>query len=336
LTDELPAQRERGNKRVAAKLALAVLVFFAITSVVLLSASFFPSINDFSVSSVSILLSILLLIPLYVWVRTRRNVKEFSQQTDTKDKDLVLFRIFLLFTLAMIVRLPSVLAFSMPYEKTPLIFLLILAIVYVEEANLSAFGFKTKEMGKSLLHGLMVFVLLGVLVTTTFYYLLYLLTQQIPIESTSVVPVLLTLPFMTLCVGISEEGFFRGYVQTHLERIGTLKQAILAQAMLFGAWHFVWHLSPLDFVGMGQHVAETFFIGLLFGYFYSKSKNLVPLILAHGLLDSVPYGLITNHSAEVLITSLPIPNQILLYTLPYAFAGLAAFLFTKRFVSEIS
>jgi membrane protease YdiL (CAAX protease family) len=141
---------------------------------------------------------------------------------------------------------------------------------------------------------------------------------------------------MTLCVGISEEGFFRGYVQTHLERIGTLKQAILAQAMLFGAWHFVWHLSPLDFVGMGQHVAETFFIGLLFGYFYSKSKNLVPLILAHGLLDSVPYGLITNHNAEVLITSLPIPNQILLYTLPYAIAGLATFLFTRRFVSKIS
>jgi membrane protease YdiL (CAAX protease family) len=42
------------------------------------------------------------------------------------------------------------------------------------------------------------------------------------------------------------------------------------------------------------HVLSTFLFGLIFGYFYHASKTLIPLILAHGLVDSIPYGLITN------------------------------------------
>jgi membrane protease YdiL (CAAX protease family) len=129
-------------------------------------------------------------------------------------------------------------------------------------------------------------------------------------------------------VGISEEGLFRGYVQTHLEKFH-MSGAILAQAALFGIWHFVWNLSPLDPLGMVRYVGFTFFIGLLFGYFYSKSRNLVPLILAHGLWNSVPSGIVTS------VAALEASIQTLIWILPYLVSAALTFLFIKRFVREI-
>jgi hypothetical protein len=35
---------------------------------------------------------------------------------------------------------------------------------------------------------------------------------------------------------------------------------------------------------------------LIFGYFYHISELLTPLILAHGLIDSVPYGLVASQT----------------------------------------
>jgi membrane protease YdiL (CAAX protease family) len=104
------------------------------------------------------------------------------------------------------------------------------------------------------------------------------------------------LPFQTLLVGISEEGLFRGYIQTHLQKFYAWK-AIFIQAILFGFWHFVWNLYPFNPFAMAQYIATTFFIGLLFGYFYSKAKNLVPLILTHGLWNSFPAGVVENSAA---------------------------------------
>ena len=102
---------------------------------------------------------------------------------------------------------------------------------------------------------------------------------------------------MTFCVGINEEGFFRGYVQTHFEKFYSSKQAILIQSILFGVWHFVWDLHPFAPIHMTFYVGSTFLIGLVFGYFYSKTKNLVPLVFAHGLFNSIPQGVVENRLA---------------------------------------
>lgn len=135
--------------------------------------------------------------------------------------------------------------FGMPYEKTPLIYLLIFTILVIEETDVSAFGFKTKNIGKSLLFGFLFFAILDGLALLILYFLVYVFTSQIPVQSYNMLPFILTMPFMTLCVGISEEGLFRGYMQIHLEKIYTSKQAIIIQAILFGVWHYVWDLHPL-------------------------------------------------------------------------------------------
>jgi len=145
---------------------------------------------------------------------------------------------------------------------------------------------------------------------------------------------LLAMPFMTLCVGISEEGFFRGYMQTHFQKLYSPATAILIQAVFFGVWHFVWNLNPFDPFGMAMYVATTFFIGLIFGYFYSKARNLVPLILTHGLWNSVLSGV--SESAEYeIVGAMPLINQIIVSFLPYMMSTVFAIFFIRYVVKEI-
>jgi len=295
---------------------------------------YFFTVENVSITSVPVLLSVLLIIPIYVSWKTSKKI-EFSKETDGRNKSVVVSWIFALFILALSVRIPSVLLFGMPYEKTPLIYLTILTVLIVEQTDVSVFGFKTRNIGKSLLFGFLFFIILDGLASLTFYLLLFGFTNRIPVQSYNVLPFILTMPFMTLCVGISEEGLFRGYMQTHLEKFYTSKQAILIQAVLFGVWHFVWGLNPFDPVYMFSYVSVTFLIGLLFGYFYSKTRNLAPLVFAHGLFDSVPQAIVENQSAFDAFQTISLSFQGLAWILPYIVSAMLTLLFIKYLVKEI-
>lgn len=312
-----------------------MLVYFATSFAVLLSAYLFPSEGEFA-NSVPILVSLLLLIPIYIWHKSYSRKTQLSKEIVRKDKGTVLMWISALFILALSIRIPCVLLFGVPFEKTPVILLTILTILVIEKTDVSAFGFTTKRFGKSLLCGLSFFVLFYAVAQVIFCALAYIFTNQLLVQSYNPAPFLLTLPFMTLCVGISEEGLFRGYMQTHLEKLFTSRKAIVAQALFFGIWHFVWNLSPFDLFAMAQYVGDTFFVGLLFGYFYSKTKNLTPVVFAHGLWDSFPQGIVENKSAFDAIGTLPFSSQALTFALPYAAATLLTVFFIKRFVKRIT
>ena len=311
-----------------------LLVYFAVAVIIFLSGYFFKA-EDESVTFIPVLLSVLLVIPIYVLWKTYCKKTELSKEINGRDKNTVLSWIFALFILALSVRIPSVLLFGMPYEKTPLIYLTILTILFIEKVVISAFGFKTRNIWKSLIFGFLFFVILDGLASLGFYLLIYVFTSQIPVQSYNVLPFILTMPFMTLCVGISEEGLFRGYMQTHLERFYSSKQAILIQAILFGVWHFVWGLNPFDPVYMLSYVGITFLIGLLFGYFYSKTRNLAPLVFAHGLFDSVPAGIVENQSALDAFQTISPLYQGVTWFLPYIVSAILALLFIKYLVKEI-
>lgn len=312
-----------------------VLGYFALSLAVLLGAYLFPG-QDESLGSVPILMSLFLLIPLFAWYRSYRRKTELSKEIGVRDKGEAIFWVFTLFLLAMFIRIPSVVVFGVPFEKTPLIFLTISMILVIEKTNPSAFGFTAKRFGKSLLYGVSFFLMMNVLATAISYLLIYGLTNRMPFETFNLLPSLLVLPFMTLCVGIAEEGLFRGYMQNHLEKVSSVTVAIVVQAILFGVWHFAWDISPFNPFDMVQRVLTTFVIGLLFGYFYSKTRNLTPLILAHGLWDSVALGIVESQLAfDALRTTSPL-GQALVFLLPYAVAALLTFAFIKYFVERIN
>ncbi|MGQ9743975.1 MAG: CPBP family intramembrane glutamic endopeptidase [Candidatus Bathycorpusculaceae bacterium] len=311
------------------KIATVILAYFAVALVVLLSGYLTFPLG----SLVPIFISLLFLIPLYLWKKNYQKRLELSKEVNGGEGKVLLW-IFALFILALSVRIPSVLIFNMPYEKLPLIYLLTLIIIVIERTDVSAFGFKTQNIGKAILYGIAFYLICGGLSLFNFYLLIYVFTNQMPILSYEILPFLLSMPFQTLLVGVSEEGLFRGYIQTHLQKFYVSK-AIFLQAILFGIWHFVWNLSPFNLWSMAQYITITFLIGLIFGYFYSKAKNLAPLILTHGLWNSVPSGIVMSKAALDLLEQASILNQILLWVLPYAIAVTVAFFFIKYFVKEI-
>lgn len=311
-----------------------IIIFLAVASVVMLSAFLFPTEGEYFYS-VPIFISILLLVPAYIWYRSYQRKIQLNRAISAKGKGTVILWILAIFALAMALRIPSVLFWGVPYEKTPLILLVIMTIILIEKSAPSAFGFSTKKFGRGLLYGLTFFLVLNVLMIAVNYLLIYALTNEMPFQAYNPLPSLVVFPFMTLCVGLSEEGFFRGYMQNHLEKSFTGATAIIGQAALFGAWHFVWNLSPFDASGMILYVLTTFLIGLLFGYFYSKTRNLTPLVFAHGLWDSAAVGITENRSAFDALRSAPASSQFITFLLPYLIPTLLTFGFLRYGVKRI-
>jgi membrane protease YdiL (CAAX protease family) len=238
------------------------------------------------------LMSLLLLVPLALWYRRAR--PQGGAPDSKVERRAVWVEVLVLFSWAMVVRVPFVLLLGMSFEKTPLIYLLALTVVLVKRADLRAFGFTTAQLGRSLLIGLGYYLVFACVMFSTLFIAVYAVTGRLVVVSYAPLPALLVFPFMTLCVGVSEEGLFRGFMQTRLSLVHSRRQALWAQAILFGLWHVVWHIVPFDPVGMGVHVASSLAFGWVFGRFFERSGTLVPLILAHGLVDTVGYGAVIN------------------------------------------
>ncbi|MEM9313508.1 MAG: type II CAAX endopeptidase family protein [Pseudomonadota bacterium] len=76
---------------------------------------------------------------------------------------------------------------------------------------------------------------------------------------------------------IGEELLVRGFMQHRLTGMtGPLLGAFL-QALIFGLAHFYQGITG---------IVTTFAIGFAFGLVYLRSRNLLPLIVAHGLIDT--------------------------------------------------
>jgi membrane protease YdiL (CAAX protease family) len=92
----------------------------------------------------------------------------------------------------------------------------------------------------------------------------------------------LVLAWITAAIG--EEFLFRGYLMTQLlaafsKGWGALGAAVVIQAALFGVAH--------AYLGL-RGVVTSGCVGLIYGIVYlCNGRNLVPLILAHGLTDSL-------------------------------------------------
>jgi membrane protease YdiL (CAAX protease family) len=116
------------------------------------------------------------------------------------------------------------------------------------------------------------------------FFLCHRLGMSIPRSS---IPLTISLTdwiiYQFLFVGVFEELFFRGYIQTQVEKILSNMISrefwifwlpILASAFLFGVAHVVVNLDPITFT--------VFFPGLLFGWLRAKTGSLVAPILSHG------------------------------------------------------
>ena len=100
-----------------------------------------------------------------------------------------------------------------------------------------------------------------------------------------------------LTAGLPEELFFRGYLQTRLEKILNRGIAVIITSILFMAWHIPSHYLLSNGVdgqsgNLGDVILHTglpvFIISLLFGYLWSRNRNIIVLILMHWAIDTLP------------------------------------------------
>jgi hypothetical protein len=88
---------------------------------------------------------------------------------------------------------------------------------------------------------------------------------------------------------VGEELLFRGLILNGFLSRYSVRKAIVASALLFGAFH----LNPWQFVG-------ATLAGLLFGWWYVQTRSLIPCIVGHSLFNGVPFVL-----ARVLHVQVP-------------------------------
>jgi len=100
-----------------------------------------------------------------------------------------------------------------------------------------------------------------------------------------------------LTAAIPEELYFRGYLQTRLEKKWNRIVAILISTLLFTAWHLPSrYLLSQGVEGQagdwGQVILHTgvpvFIVGVLFAIHWSRYRNIVLLIATHWAIDTLP------------------------------------------------
>jgi uncharacterized protein len=84
-----------------------------------------------------------------------------------------------------------------------------------------------------------------------------------------------------LRAGIQEEFIVIGYLYARLRRLGWNKWVIiLSTAVLRGSYHL--YQGPSAFVG-------NFIMGVIFGWLYTKYGRLLPLVIAHFVIDAATF-----------------------------------------------
>lgn len=101
------------------------------------------------------------------------------------------------------------------------------------------------------------------------------------------IPVLILVAFAN---GWAEEIIVVGFLLTRLEQLGVAPgKALLLSSLLRGTYHL--------YQGFGAGVGNVV-MGLVFGYAWRRTGRLWPLIVAHGVIDTVAfvgYALLANH-----------------------------------------
>ncbi len=88
----------------------------------------------------------------------------------------------------------------------------------------------------------------------------------------------LLLVFTSLTAGVVEELIFRGYLIPRLNKLlNNYYLPVIISALLFGISHFQY--------GTAENIIFPTFVGLIFGFYYQKYRNLKFLIITHFLID---------------------------------------------------
>lgn len=106
-------------------------------------------------------------------------------------------------------------------------------------------------------------------------------------QSYSGLPLVLRLVLLVvqpISAGFTEELIWRGYVLTRLEARGYSARAVIGlSALSFAAIHGIY---------LPDKLLATFILGVIAAWYYRRTRNLVPLMVTHAVLDFWSVGLL--------------------------------------------
>jgi len=242
------------------------------------------------------------------------NEEKFNLPEEPPKRKVGLFIITFtgLFILILIFRTLIIWKYNGPYEKMSMIFFLLFQILLVEQVSLTRYGLKARapwqEWKKDLKYIGYLILVVVILLTPIFIIALLVFFPQVEILLSQIVPpnvlILISFPFQTIAVGISEELMFRGYLYENLKENDanySLKSHfyfwILFNSLIFGLFHIPWYIEfseatfftipPENISPMITRIVSTGAFGLFMCLIYEFTKSLRITILIHGLWNTL-------------------------------------------------
>lgn len=193
---------------------------------------------------------------------------------------------------ALAVFLASRIVYSAPilYLLTP-----ILIVVLLEKRRLSSLGFTfdRKRAGQYLAYAVLGFVS-QVLVLAGVVFLVRDVFGE-PYELSMPPSLLAEFLDQLYLVGLPEEVFYRGYLQTRLADWLGSRAGYLLSALIFGLAHVVGRVQQhgIDYLGPAMVVGAGALAGaLVFGYALLRTRSLYPSIVAHIATNMFASGIV--------------------------------------------
>jgi membrane protease YdiL (CAAX protease family) len=184
-------------------------------------------------------------------------------------------------------------------------FLLVAVFLWIVRRKLSDIGFRSRNLGVSLLVTVFGFGLIYVVAFITQLVILKASGEEADIVFSAIDPKTglsggllfgLWLVFTNLVNSAMEEGLFRGLMLRHFLIRYTKWGAIFLQAVLFSLWHLSWPLRHLldGELSTGEVAFEAFGLllstlisGVVYGYFYYRTNNIWGAFVGHVINNSV-------------------------------------------------
>jgi len=143
-----------------------------------------------------------------------------------------------------------------------------------------AIGFRKNNFKKALLWGVIAGVVWGV-----YTYVVFGVDQSLP--PLWALQVAIAVPFWFLIMSPFQEFFFRGWLQPKVQSAFGKPAGLIITSLAFTLWHFFPQLegTPTSTLPISSPIGilSTFLAGLLFGYIYQRTENIITPWVAHAL-----------------------------------------------------
>ena len=112
-------------------------------------------------------------------------------------------------------------------------------------------------------------------------------------------------------IGFVEELIFRGFLFRAMLKDGNGRTAIIVSSVTFGMGHIVNLLTGHELVETLAQIVFAVAVGFIFTMVYYKCDSLLPLILAHSLIDVLSVFAVDNAVADMLFIGVTLTIAVL-------------------------